>query len=582
MNKLINKKNIIFISIVILSIIILGVNLLSTKNIYEVEVDGHNGPIKVEVKIFEGVIEGINVIEHNETLEVVESTLDLIPKSIITKQSGNIDLITGATITGQAIIDAVSQCAKKAGLDLFSIKANDNNDIDYNQKEYIDVDVVVIGAGGAGLSAAVSASQQGASVLVIEKMTEIGGNTVRSIGMYNAVNPKLQKPLGINDSEDIFFKETFLGGKELADPKLVEILTSQAYDGMLWLEDLGVKFDTQVDSCLGGEYARGYYTMSHNGSDYIKGLNKYCTSNDVNILLETKGTSLIVEDNKITGIIAKQHNKEIIITANKGVIIATGGFGYNIEKRMEFDSSLTVDMLCSNAPGTTGDGIEMAKDVGANLINMQYIETYPLGDAYDGGLRNNIPDSINNGILINSDGKRFIAEDANRDNLSESILAQNEGFAYSVVDSDYLIDEKDIAYLEGLVSTGVVTKTFNVQELASKLMVNQNILEDEINKYNKFVDNQMDNDFNRKNLNNRIDEPPYYFAKKKPTIHYTLGGIQINENTSVINTQGNVIENLFAAGEVTGGIHGANRLGGNSLPDIIVFGRIAGYNAAMN
>lgn len=551
----------------------------TTENIYQTTVQGHNGPMDIAVTMKEEQILAVSVLQHTETKEVASRAIEKMQNEIVRTQSIQVDCVNGATITCEAILKGVSQCAEMAGI---SIQQGTKPNIESGLEETIvkEADVVVIGCGGAGLAAAVSAKQLGASVLILEKMPEIGGNTVRSIGMYNAVDEELQHPLGIYDSEEIYFRETFEGGYQVASESLVRILTSNADEGMRWLENLGLEFDTVIDHCLGGAYARGHYTKSHTGMDYIQVMQQYCEENQIEILLETEAKKLIKENNQISGVIAEYQNEEIIVKARKGVILATGGFGYNVEMRLKYDESLSADLPCSNAPGTTGDGIRMAEEVGANLIHMEHIEMYPLGDAYDGGLRYNIPNSINTGILINLNGERFIAEDSDRDTLSTAILNQDCGFVYSLVDGDTFITEEDQNYLAGLVSMGVVTKEDSLEKLATRLNLPVKALKSTILTYNQAVTTREDQKFARKTLLNKIDTPPYYAMAKKPTIHQTLGGVQINENAQVINTLGEVIKGLYAAGEVTGGIHGANRLGGNSLTDVIVFGRIAGENAA--
>ena len=212
---------------------------------------------------------------------------------------------------------------------------------------------------------------------------------------------------------------------------------------------------------------------------------------------------------------------------------------------------------------------------------MEYIELYPMGDSYDGGLRNSIPNVINKGILVNQQGQRFVREDGARDVLSQAILDQKGSYAYSIVDDDFEIFADDRSYLEGLVLMGYVEKANSIDELAHLIDVDADILINTIDQYNQSVALQSDC-LGRETLINAIDKPPFYANMKKPTIHHTLGGIEINEMAQVLNQDKQPINGLFAAGEVTGGIHGANRLGGNSFPDMIVFGRIAGKNAALN
>ena len=248
--------------------------------------------------------------------------------------------------------------------------------------------------------------------------------------------------------------------------------------------------------------------------------------------------------------------------------------------RMQYDQSLTGDLLCSNTPGTVGDGLVMAQAIGASLIDMEYIELYPMADIYDGGLHNSIPNAINHGILVNTEGDRFIREDAGRDELAQAIRSQDHGFVYSLADDDFSSLQEDRDFLEGLVLMGQVVKADTLEDLARQLELDFSVLEAAVNDYNRSVEQQHDPRFQRRTLINKIDHPPFYATAKTVTVHHTLGGVEINEHAQVLDQKKQPIPRLYAAGEVTGGIHGANRLGGNSFPDCIVFGRIAGTEAA--
>ena len=552
-----------------------------SKRSVEVKVDGHNGPISVKVSVDHSHIESIEYYNHQETLEVVQQAAETMIDAIIANQSLAVDVASGATVTCQAILKGCENALIQLGFHRNQLYQNNDNEYDEIRPSEKQYDVIIVGAGGAGLSAAVMAAREGASVAVLEKMSEPGGNTVRATAMYNCVDDKLQHPLGIYDSEEDFYNETYNGGYQKAKPELVRILTSQADEGKLFLEELGLQFDSVIDNCLAGKIARGHYSLAHNGTDYVQVLWQACNDLGVDFYLNTKANELIMAQDSVIGVEAYRKGETIEFYANNGVVLASGGFGQNVEMRMYYNRNLTGELLCSNAPGATGDGIIMASKIGASLINMEYIELYPMGDSYDGGLRNSIPNVINKGILVNQQGQRFVREDGARDVLSQAILDQKGSYAYSIVDDDFEIFADDRSYLEGLVLMGYVEKANSIDELAHLIDVDADILINTIDQYNQSVALQSDC-LGRETLINAIDKPPFYANMKKPTIHHTLGGIEINEMAQVLNQDKQPINGLFAAGEVTGGIHGANRLGGNSFPDMIVFGRIAGKNAALN
>ena len=552
-----------------------------SKRSVEVKVDGHNGPISVKVSVDHSHIESIEYYNHQETLEVVQQAAETMIDAIIANQSLAVDVASGATVTCQAILKGCENALIQLGFHRNQLYQNNDNEYDEIRPSEKQYDVIIVGAGGAGLSAAVMAAREGASVAVLEKMSEPGGNTVRATAMYNCVDDKLQHPLGIYDSEEDFYNETYNGGYQKAKPELVRILTSQADEGKLFLEELGLQFDSVIDNCLAGKIARGHYSLAHNGTDYVQVLWQACNDLGVDFYLNTKANELIMAQDSVIGVEAYRKGETIEFYANNGVVLASGGFGQNVEMRMYYNRNLTGELLCSNAPGATGDGIIMASKIGASLINMEYIELYPMGDSYDGGLRNSIPNVINKGILVNQQGQRFVREDGARDVLSQAILDQKGSYAYSIVDDDFEIFADDRSYLQGLVLMGYVEKANSIDELAQLIDIDADILINTIDQYNQSVALQSDC-LGRETLINAIDKPPFYANMKKPTIHHTLGGIEINEMAQVLNQDKQPINGLFAAGEVTGGIHGANRLGGNSFPDMIVFGRIAGKNAALN
>ncbi|MBM6859753.1 flavocytochrome c [Clostridium saudiense] len=556
---------------------------------YEASAKAHNGDLKVQVEVDDTSIKSVTIIEHGETPNVSDAALEKIPAAIVNTQSVAVDIVSGATYTSNAIIEATKTALQEAGgdLDLLSVKKEQTTKVEDIEKT---ADVIVVGAGGAGLAAAVSASQNGANVIVIEKMPSVGGNTIISGSGYNAVDPKRQEPLGIEDSIELHYTQTFEGGDKLANPDLVRTLVENAYPALEWLESLGMEYTDNLITVLGGLFPRGHKPVKPLGTGYVDAYMNYINNNNVEVMVETKAEELIIKDGVVTGIIASGANgNKVTLNANNGVILATGGFGANVEMRQKYNEkwpTLDETIKTTNAPGATGDGLVIAEAVNANLVGMNEIQLLPMGDPTTGSLSGKVGVGVASNIFVNKEGNRFVAEDERRDVMTMALYEQTDKWLWEIVDADtYETPESKNNFnqtITELVEQGIVIKADTLEELAEKINVPYENLKASLDKYNEAVDNQGGDEFGRKILEQKIDTAPFYAGPRSITVHHTMGGLEINTSAEVINKDGEIIEGLFAAGEVTGGIHGSNRLGGNALADITVFGKIAGENAAKN
>lgn len=555
---------------------------------YEATAKGHNADLKLSVTVDETSIKEINILEHNESPGISDPAFEKVPNEIIETQSVNVDSVSGATVSSMAIITAVTEALKQSGVDIDALnKRAEGNAVEVEDIEKT-TDVLVIGAGGAGMAAAVTAHQNGAEVLIIEKMGKVGGNTMISGTAYNAVDPVRQKAQGIEDSVEKHYEQTLEGGDNLGNPELVKTLTENAYSGIEWLESLGMQFKDEVFTVLGGLWPRAHKPVLPLGTGYFEqAYMPYLEENNVEVMLETKATELIVEDGKVVGVIAEgSKGNKVTIKANNGVILATGGFGANVEMRQEYDGiwgTLDESIGTTNHPGATGDGVVMAEAIGAELVGMDKIQLLPMGDPETGSLTGNIEQGVEDRIFINKEGNRFVDEGERRDVMTKALFEQTDDFMWIVVDQhSYPTGDTKNNFnetIDELVEAGRAYKADTLEELAEMMGVDKDNFINAVNKFNEAVDGAED-EFGRTLFANKIDTAPFYAAARKPTVHHTMGGVKINTNAEVVNTNGEVISGLFAAGEVTGGIHGSNRLGGNALADITVFGRIAGENAA--
>lgn len=548
---------------------------------------GHNGDIKVEVIVDDSLIKDIKILEHVESPGISDPAIDRIPKAIVDTQSLAVDTISGATVTSKGIIAAATEAIKLAGGDIDSLSIK--KDIEKLSGEKIEhtTDVVVIGGGGAGLAAAVSAHQNGATVIVLEKMPRLGGNTILSGGAFNASDSKRQSKQGIEDSVNKHFTQTYEGGDKLANEELVQTLAENAYPAIEWLEGLGMKFNDEVFTVLGGLWPRAHKPSSPLGTGFIDTYQKYINENDgIEIMLDTEVTELITDGGKVVGIKAKNFNNDVTINTNNGVIIATGGFGANVEMRDKYNKQWPVltDIKTTNHPGATGDGLMLAEKVGANLIGLDNIQLLPMGDPETGSLSGNIEQGVENRVFVNKDGNRFVDEGSRRDVMTKALMEQKNSLMWVIVDNhSYPTGETRNNFNESideLIAQNRAFKADTLEELAKAIEVDPDKFIKSIEEFNKSVEKGTSDEFGRTLFDKKIDTAPFYAGARVPTVHHTMGGIQINTSAQVLDANGNVIPGLYASGEVTGGIHGANRLGGNALADISVFGKIAGESAA--
>lgn len=535
------------------------------------ESKGKNGKIKVEVKIENAEIKDIKVVENHES-DFTKNVFEQIPKNIIAANSTDIDVISGATLTSNAIIEAVKDAVKKSGITLAAKKASTTE----AKAEDTSTDIVIIGAGGAGLSAAIEATNNGAKVIVVEKNSFMGGNTNFATGGMNAAGTKYQEAKGIKDSPELFYKDTMAGGHNKNNPELLKVLTEKSAETLYWLESLGANLSTISRS--GGQSADRLHTAPGGvpvGGHLMGVFEKKIKELGIDVRLNTKAIEILSEGNRVTGIKVQTSKGQVYTINAKAVIIASGGFGANQEMVTKYRPDLK-GFGTTNQPGATGDAFAMVEKLDVALVDMKEIQTHPTvvpvkNELISEGVRGE------GAILVNRAGKRFINELETRDVVSQAILKQEGKTAFLVFDQG-IVDR--MASIKKYKDAGLLKEASTIKELAGKIGVNADELEKTINTYNEYFEAKKDKEFGRRVLAEELTKAPFYAVEVGPAIHHTMGGIKINTNAQVLNNSGRVIEGLYAAGEVTGGVHGGNRIGGNAVTDITVFGRIAGQNAA--
>lgn len=443
-----------------------------------------------------------------------------------------------------------------------------------NAAQDINVDVAVIGAGGAGLSAAVEAANLGANVVVVEKMAMVGGNTIRAAGGLNAAGTALQAAKGVEDSYELAFFDTMKGGHWLNDPELVRTLVKGAPESVEWLLALGC--DLRDVGMLGGATkARAHRPTggAFVGPEVVNTLYTAAKDREIDIRTNTAATKILTnKKGEVVGLTVKDKMGTYTINA-KAVVNAAGGFGANNDLVASYVPRLK-GFATTNAPGVTGDGIKLAQKIGADLVQMDQIQTHPTVVPQVGTM---ITEAVrgNGAILINKEGKRFFNEMSTRDAVSAAILKQKDGVAYLFFDSDM---QKSLKATNKYITKSFCLHGETMGDIAKAMGVDAKVLQASLDAYKAGKAAGKDA-FGRANMPRDLDKGPFYAIMITPAVHHTMGGIHIDPKAQVYNTKGQIIPGFYAAGEITGGVHGGNRLGGNAQADIITFGRIAGQQA---
>ena len=585
---------------------------------------GFGGDVSVTLTLTDGAITGCTAEGKDETEGVGSQAIAKMPGEIAESGSIAVDGVSGATITSTAIKEAAAAALTAAGLNPDDYKTAVEKDA-AAEDSTVDADVVVVGAGGAGMTAAITAAAEGKNVVILESQSMVGGNSVRATGGMNAGKTVYQdenefgesagvektlktaaekyadnetitalaktvseqwaayqaNPTGYFDSVELMELDTMIGGKGINDPELVETLCANSADAIDWLDEHGITLHN-VSSFGGASVKRIHRPVNAEGKTVSVGsymiplLQENCEKAGVKMMLDTTATEILTDANgAAVGVKATGASGETVTVNAKAVVLATGGFGANLDMVVKYKPELK-GFMTTNAPGIQGQGIEMAQAIGATTVDMDQIQIHPTVEANTAAL---ITEGLrgDGAVLINEEGKRFIDEVGTRDVVSAAEIAQTGSYSWLVVDQA-MADASSV--IQGYIKKGYTVTGATYEELGKAMGVDAAAFAETMEKWNGCVEAKNDPDFGRTSFANPLNTAPYYAVKVTAGVHHTMGGLKINANTEVLNEKGEVIPGLFAAGEVTGGVHGANRLGGNAVADFTVFGRIAGAAAS--
>ena len=549
---------------------------------------GKHGDITVAVTFDAGKIQDIKIVKNAENPILAKKVFTDLKDQVVALSSTDVDLISGATFSAKGFIDAVNDAAKKAGVTLAKADKKALKKAARELPKTSNYDVVVIGAGGAGFSAAITAKNAGANVVLLEKMPAVGGNSLISGAEMNVAKNWVQPKLGINDdSPELHAQDTFKGGDGKGDMKVINVMTHEALDAAKWCRDyLGVRFEDDNLFFFGGHSRkRALIPVGHTGTEFIAKFQAKADELGIPVITNMKAEELIKnKDGRVVGVKATMDGSEYTFNAKGGVVLATGGFGANPEMVKKYNPKIDERFKTTDAPGSTGEALYMAERAGAELVNMGYIQTYPICDPISGAIELIADARFDGAIMLNQEGKRFVEELQRRDVLSEAILNQTGRYCW-VLWNDKIgsISNTVKAHAneyEAFTKQGIMTTCDDLKCIADFTKIPFDQLQKTVKRVSDMAGKGNDKDFNHRSGLVDMQQGKYYVIKAVPSTHHTMGGVRINEKAEALTAEGKVIPGLWAAGEVTGVTHGTNRLGGNAYTDIIVFGRIAGEAAA--
>ena len=582
------------------------------------------GDVSVTLTLTDNVITDCTAKGDEETPGIGSVVIEQFPGEVVEGNTINLDSISGATITSNAFVEAAKAALTEAGLNPDDYMAKADKTANGETVSY-DADVVVIGAGGAGMTAAMTAADAGQKVVILESQAMVGGNSARATGGMNAAKTVYQdenefdqaagvektlataaekyadnetitalaktvseqwaayqaNPTGYFDSVELMELDTMVGGKGINNPELVKTLCEGTADAIDWLDENGITLHN-VSSFGGASVKRIHRPVNEEGKVVSVGaymiplLQENCEKRGIDIVLNTTVDTILTDANgAAVGVSGTDKDGNTVVVNTKSVILATGGFGANLDMVTQYKPELA-GFMTTNAAGAQGQGIEMATAIGAGTVDMDQIQIHPTVEANTAAL---ITEGLrgDGAILVNANGERFIDEVGTRDVVSAAEIAQPGSYSWLIVDQA-MADASSV--IQGYIKKGYTKTGATYEELAKELDVDPSAFANTMETWNGYVEAKNDPDFGRTSFANKLDTAPYYAIKVTAGVHHTMGGLTINTNTEVLKADGTVIPGLFAAGEVTGGVHGANRLGGNAVADFTVFGRIAGKAAS--
>ncbi len=584
---------------------------------------GFGGDVTVTLTLTDGEITAAVAQGADESTGIGSVAVEKLPAQMAETGSIAVDAISGATISSTAVVEAAKAALVAAGLDPEAYAAASEKGS--GEDVLRSCDIVIVGAGGAGMTAAIVAADAGKKVVIVESQSMAGGNSVRATGGMNAGKTAYQdentfgeeagvektlksaadsyadnaavtelaqtvtaqwqayqaNPEGYFDSVELMELDTMIGGKAVNDVELVKALCANSAEAIDWLTTIGANL-TSVGSFGGASVKRIHRPVDADGKTISVGtyivpvLEKACQDRGVEFLFDTTAQSLRTDESTgaVTGVNAVTKDGGNVIVNAKAVILATGGFGANLEMVASYKPELE-GFMTTNAPGAQGQGIAMAEAIGAATVDMDEIQIHPTVQFDTAAL---ITEGLrgDGAILVNAEGKRFIDEVGTRDVVSAAEIAQTGSYSWLVVDQA-MVDKSSV--IAGYIKKGLTVTGADYAELAAAMGVDADAFAATMEAWNACVESKTDAEFGRTSFANPLNTAPYYAVKVTAGVHHTMGGLKINTATEVLNVNGEVIPGLYAAGEVTGGVHGANRLGGNAVADFIVFGRIAGASA---
>lgn len=549
---------------------------------------GKHGDMQIEVVTKDGKIDHINVLKSRETQGMGDAAIDQMSKLIVDNQTLNVDTVSGATLSSMAFLTAVGNALDQSGAKSADWKKRSHAALAEDEKMPTSADVIVVGAGGAGFAAAITAANAGKKVILLEKLGVVGGDTSLSGGEMAVPGNWIQLKKGVSDSPEQLAADMLKGGDNVGDPALVDVIANGTLDSSQWLTfEGGVSWEHDLLFFGGHSVKRSIIPKGHTGSEMIVKLTRRASKIDnLTVVKNMRATDLVKDaSGHVTSVKAESQLTGTSYTfAGKAVVLASGGFGSNVDMRVKYNADMDSKILSTDSVGAQGDGLTMASAIGANLIDMKYIQTYPTCDPETGALLYVDDMRLESlAIMVNKEGKRFVEELGRRDVLSDAIKAQTGGMGYmlwnqSAADKTGLLEEHEDEY-ENLESRGIIVKADTLADAADHFGIDAAELQKTVDKWNQYCKDGKDADFNYRDTMTPINDGPYYINSYKPAVHYTMGGLHINTNAEVLDDAGNVIPGLFAAGEVAGHKMGTNRLGSCSMADIYTFGRIAGAKA---